>query len=55
MLKNNVKKGHKVPENFDLNELNEHLTVEIPLSARVYPRGALMSTCDSNSYCCHVC
>ncbi len=37
LVKNNVKKGHKVPENFDLNELNEHLTVEIPLSARVYP------------------
>ena len=37
LVKNNVKKGHKIPENFDLNELNEHLTVEIPLSARVYP------------------
>ena len=32
-----MKKDHKVHENFDLNELNEHLTLEIPLSARVYP------------------
>ncbi len=32
-----VKKGHTVPENFDFNELNEHLIVEIPLSVRVYP------------------
>lgn len=37
LVKNNVKKGHEVPENFDLNELNENLTVEIPLSACVYP------------------
>ena len=37
LVKNNVKKGHKVPENFDLNELNDQLTVEIPLRARVYP------------------
>ena len=40
MLKNNVKKGHKVPENFDLNELNENLIVEIPLRSCVF----LMST-----------
>jgi hypothetical protein len=36
LVKNNVRKGHKVPENFDLNEFNEHLIVEIPLGARVY-------------------
>ena len=37
LVKNNMKKDHKVPENFDLNEFNEHLIVEIPLSARAYP------------------
>ncbi len=37
LVKNNLKKGHKVPENFDLNELNEHLIVEIPLNACVDP------------------
>ncbi len=38
-MKNNVKSGYKIPENFngDLTELNEHFMVEIPKSARVYP------------------
>jgi hypothetical protein len=37
-VKNNVKNGYKIPENFngDLTELNEHFMVEIPKSARVY-------------------
>jgi hypothetical protein len=38
LVKNNVKKGHRVPENFDLNELNEHLIVEIPLRFVFIPR-----------------
>jgi len=39
LVKNNVKSGHKIPENFDgdLTELNEYFVVEIPMSARVYP------------------
>jgi hypothetical protein len=39
LVKNNVKSGYKIPENFngDLTELNEHFIVEIPKSARVYP------------------
>jgi hypothetical protein len=39
LVKNNVKSGYKIPENFngDLTELNEHFMVEIPKSARVYP------------------
>ena len=39
LVKNNVKSGYKIPENFngDLTELNKHFMVEIPKSARVYP------------------
>ena len=39
LVKNNVKIGYKIPENFngDLTELNEHFMVEIPKSDRVYP------------------
>jgi hypothetical protein len=38
LVKNNVKTGYKIPENFngDLTELNEHFMVEIPHDARVY-------------------
>ena len=38
LVKNNVKSGYKIPENFngDLTELNEHFMVEIPHDARVY-------------------
>ncbi len=39
LMKNNVKSGYKIPENFndDPTELNEHFKVEIPQDARVYP------------------
>ena len=36
-MKSDVKSGYKVPVINDLTELNEHLAVEIPPSARVYP------------------
>jgi hypothetical protein len=37
-VKNNVKRGYKIPENFngDLTELNVYFMVEIPQNARVY-------------------
>ena len=37
--KSDVKSGYKLPVINDLTELNEHLAVEIPPSARVYPSG----------------
>ena len=38
-MKSDVKSVYKVPVINDLTELNEHLAVEIPPSARVYPSG----------------
>ena len=38
-MKSDVKSGNNIPVINDLTELNEHLAVEIPLSARVYPSG----------------
>ena len=37
MVKSDVKSGYNIPVINDLTELNEHLPVEIPPSARVYP------------------
>ena len=39
LVKSDVKSAYKAPVINDLTELNEHLAVEIPLSARVYPSG----------------
>jgi len=38
-VKNNVKCGHKIPENLDgdLTKLNKYFVVQIPRIARVYP------------------
>jgi hypothetical protein len=38
-VKSDVKSGYNIPVINDLTELNEHLAVEIPPSARVYPSG----------------
>ncbi len=39
LVKSDVKSGYNTPVINDLTELNEHLAVEIPMSARVYPSG----------------
>ena len=54
-MKSDVKSGCKVPVNNDLTELNEHLAVEMPPSARVYPFGrhataiTIVVTCVDNN------
>ena len=39
LVKSDVKSGYKVPVINDLTELSEHLAIEIPTSARVFPSG----------------